>query len=306
MGHAYIHDSTPDILVFIWNFRARFSSFQSLPSSYTNGMVWPELAFTRESLSFERPWVAGNWGVPAPQAHQQHVHDTLELIWNLRPMVLLLSGRRLVLKDTTVVILPPFMPHIAEPFHKNSREILGCHVGLLEPALQTTPMQWPLKAGPLSTEHTALVLPLLNFMVKQSRESPGANTSPDLRLVAQGILAMLRSLGYAAPMRRLKNFRPVRRALEVLYARYTDPDLNMEALARAANFSSAQFRRVFQKVMGESPNAYLARHRLEQARHLLGHDVLTVTAVARRVGFKSPSSFYKAYQKAYGISPREG
>ena len=78
----------------------------------------------------------------------------------------------------------------------------------------------------------------------------------------------------------------------------------MEDLATAADLSLAQFRRVFKQVLGESPLSYLARHRLEQARLLLSQDRFTVAAVARRVGFKSPASFYKRFLKAYARSPR--
>jgi AraC-like DNA-binding protein len=132
----------------------------------------------------------------------------------------------------------------------------------------------------------------------------GGETTQELNGIVKGLLALLADLGYRGNQEVDRNLGPIQRALEVLYARYTDSTLMMDDLAIAAGLSIAQFRRVFRQVTGEPPLAYLTRNRLEQARLLLAKGDFTVEAVAHRVGFDSPGSFYRRYRQYFGQSPR--
>jgi AraC-like DNA-binding protein len=252
--------------------------------------------YVHEQLSAERPIKAGRWGVSENTA-AQHVHDSLEILWNEKPLLLNLGGEQYELKERQIFIVPPLVPHIAEPLNRTAAiPNAGCHLSILETALQGAPDQPTLKPGLLKPEHFATVMPLVAYLHQRLLKTRGVVTT-DLRLLMQGLLALLRDLGYGSSVRPLRNLDPVQRALEELYQRYDEPDLRMEDLAIAADLSLAQFRRVFKHVLGESPLSYLARHRLEQARLLLSQDRFTVAAVARRVGFKSPASFYKRFMK---------
>jgi AraC-like DNA-binding protein len=265
-------------------------------------MPEPMRIYVHEGLTAERPVCAGQW-IAKPEATAQHVHDNLELIWNERPLVLNYGGERLELGAPQLVILPPLTPHIAEIAGEQPEQISGSHIAVLERAMQGAPDQPTLKAGPLKAEHNVLVMPLVRHLHKRLMRSRGAVTI-DTKLLTQGLLALLRELGYGSTAQHVKNLDPVQRALEVLYARFHEPELHIQDLAAAADLSLAQFRRVFKQVIGEPPLSYLARHRLEQARMLLIQDKLTVAAVARKVGFRSPGSFYERFIKAYGHSPR--
>ncbi|HYG73936.1 MAG TPA: AraC family transcriptional regulator [Planctomycetota bacterium] len=259
--------------------------------------------YIHEGLSAERPVSAGRWNA-SPHVSAQHVHDNLELLWNERPLILNIGGERIELEQPRLVLIPPLTPHIAEPVGKHDpAELSGCHVSVLEGALLGAPDQPTLKAGPVEPEDNAILLPLVKHLHRRLLQN--RNKVPiDQKLLTQGLIALLRDLGYGSTARPIRNLDPVQRALEELYARFHEPDLHIQDLARAADLSLAQFRRVFKQVIGEPPLSYLARHRLEQARMLLIQDKLTVAAVARRVGFNSPGSFYERFMKAYGHSPR--
>jgi len=85
-----------------------------------------------------------------------------------------------------------------------------------------------------------------------------------------------------------------------------DPALTLDMVARANAISLRYLHLLFQGT-GETAREYLRGKRLERAHDLLtGHGTrLTVTEVASRSGFDSPSSFSRAYRSRYGASPRE-
>ena len=97
--------------------------------------------------------------------------------------------------------------------------------------------------------------------------------------------------------------RRVRRAVELMHAQL-GRDLPLEEIAAAAHLSPFHFSRLFKKLIGATPHAYLAALRAERARLLLSETDLSVTEVGARVGYDNPSHFAKAFRQATGLSPR--
>ena len=97
--------------------------------------------------------------------------------------------------------------------------------------------------------------------------------------------------------------RRVRRAVELMHA-HMDRELPLEELASAAYLSPFHFARLFKKVTGASPHAYLAALRIERAQKLLAASDASVTEIASRVGYGSPSHFTKAFRQSTGLTPR--
>ncbi len=97
--------------------------------------------------------------------------------------------------------------------------------------------------------------------------------------------------------------RRIRRAVELMHA-HLDRELPLEEIAAAAYLSPFHFARLFKKLTGASPHAYLATLRVERAQMLLGETDLSVAEVSARVGYSSPSHFTKAFRQAKGLAPR--
>jgi AraC-like DNA-binding protein len=76
-------------------------------------------------------------------------------------------------------------------------------------------------------------------------------------------------------------------------------------LAARVGVSRAALARRFTGLVGESPMAYLASWRLALAADLLCSSDVTVTAVARHVGYATPFSLSTAFKRAYGVSPQQ-
>jgi len=97
--------------------------------------------------------------------------------------------------------------------------------------------------------------------------------------------------------------RRIRRAVELMHARLEE-DLSLKEIAAASYLSPFHFARLFKKVTGATPHAYLAGLRTARAERLLAETDLSITQISSRVGYSSPSHFTKAFRQATGLSPR--
>jgi AraC family transcriptional regulator len=95
----------------------------------------------------------------------------------------------------------------------------------------------------------------------------------------------------------------IRLAVELMQA-HMERDLPLEEIASSAHLSPFHFARLFKKLTGATPHAYLASLRAARARTLLAETDLSVTEIGARVGYMSSSHFAKAFRDATGISPR--
>ena len=94
----------------------------------------------------------------------------------------------------------------------------------------------------------------------------------------------------------------LQRVREIIDARYTEP-LDLNELARTANFSRFHFLRLFRRAFHTTPHEYLIRKRIERAKELLAQSELTVTQICFEVGFESLGSFSTLFHKVVGWSP---
>jgi AraC-like DNA-binding protein len=96
--------------------------------------------------------------------------------------------------------------------------------------------------------------------------------------------------------------RRIRLAVELMHARLAE-NLPLEEIAAAAYLSPFHFARLFKKLTGTTPHAYLATLRTTRAQALLADTDFSITEVGARVGYDSPSHFAKAFRQATGLSP---
>lgn len=79
----------------------------------------------------------------------------------------------------------------------------------------------------------------------------------------------------------------------------------VDELAAAVGVSRAALGRRFTALLGEPPMSYLAGWRLALAADLLLASGDTVTAIARRVGYRTPFSLSTAFKRVHGVSPQQ-
>lgn len=94
----------------------------------------------------------------------------------------------------------------------------------------------------------------------------------------------------------------LRKVREHMDAHYAEP-LTLAGLASMAHWSVAHFSEQFRRAYGLPPMDYVIRARLDHAAHLLRDVNLSVTEVARRVGYEDLYHFSKLFKRHRGLSP---
>lgn len=79
-------------------------------------------------------------------------------------------------------------------------------------------------------------------------------------------------------------------------------EIDNDALARMANYSSWHFIRAFRAAYEETPHACLVRQRLERARRLLRASPLAIAEIALASGFENRCAFSRLFRARFGIT----
>src|SRR5829696_9959413 len=91
-------------------------------------------------------------------------------------------------------------------------------------------------------------------------------------------------------------------ALRIVEAEYAS-DLELDDIARRVASSRRQLQRAYAEIGGTTFREHLTRVRMERAAELLARRSLTVREVARRVGYRQPAQFAKAFRRYQGLAP---
>jgi AraC-like DNA-binding protein len=169
---------------------------------------------------------------------------------------------------------------------------------------------------PVSVGHADIWRHAVEFATRTLTGDPAVLEAPLVtgaaeRLLAEVALATFPNTAVAAPARgdQLDARSPaaLRRAIAFIEAN-ADRDVGIAEIAAAARVSRRAVQQAFRRHLGTTPTAYLRRVRLDGAhRELEAAEprTLTVTEVAYRWGFCSPSRFTERYRAAFGVTPSE-
>ena len=92
--------------------------------------------------------------------------------------------------------------------------------------------------------------------------------------------------------------------VEIIVNRHMDEsDFNIDTLAAMLKMGRTKFYGKMKDLTGMSPNNYLQTKRLERAAELLIEGDLNVTEISYKVGFQTPTYFYKCFKEKYGVPP---
>ena len=80
-------------------------------------------------------------------------------------------------------------------------------------------------------------------------------------------------------------------------------DLSLDDIARRVASSRRQMQRAYAEIGGTTFRDHLTRVRMQKAAEMLATRALTVREVARRVGYRQPAQFAKAFRRHHGVSP---
>lgn len=125
--------------------------------------------------------------------------------------------------------------------------------------------------------------------------------------VARAFVVFTRRSGgqtqFSAQLRMQPARTPAIRAVQQWLPDHLAGDLAVSALARRAGMSERHFARAFRAETGSTPAAFVAELRLEAARRLLESTELTVTAIARVVGYRHGETLHRAFVRRLATTP---
>ncbi len=93
------------------------------------------------------------------------------------------------------------------------------------------------------------------------------------------------------------------RAASLCRERFSDPDLNVNALAELLQVERSTLLRHFRGKMRITPSEYLAQQRLQHALALLKQSRLPLSAIARASGFSDANYLCRVVRRHTGMSP---
>jgi AraC-like DNA-binding protein len=82
-------------------------------------------------------------------------------------------------------------------------------------------------------------------------------------------------------------------------------DLSLDDIARRVASSRRQLQRAYSEIGSTTFREHLTTVRMERAAELLRIRSLTVRDVARRVGYRQPAQFAKAFRRHHGVAPSD-
>ena len=82
-------------------------------------------------------------------------------------------------------------------------------------------------------------------------------------------------------------------------------DLSLDDIARRVASSRRQLQRAYSEIGNTTFREHLTSVRMDHAAELLARRSLTVREVARRVGYRQPAQFAKAFRRERGLAPSD-
>ena len=97
----------------------------------------------------------------------------------------------------------------------------------------------------------------------------------------------------------------LKKMLKIIETRYGE-NITLDDIAKAADISTRECLRCFQRTMQLSPFQYLMKYRMMQGAELLLSDPSSsISEVSLRCGFDSPSNFTSTFRRFYKCTPRQ-
>ncbi len=154
----------------------------------------------------------------------------------------------------------------------------------------------------LTREEQARLLPLFSQLAEEAAGRKELAVAYQQSLMQCILIVLLRKIFSGG--QEGESVRGVRGALLYVHRHFRE-DLTLEEAAAAVGLSPHYFSGLFRKAVGRNFSEYICALRVQYARNLLVSGDRPVTDICFASGFGSFSSFSRAFQKQYGMTPMQ-
>jgi len=227
-----------------------------------------------------------------------HPYHQLDVIFNGEVTYTLEGAGAITLRGPSALVIPPLTEHQINTRRITTHAVLKMFL--------TDEYAAMLGGRPVVFQPQRAVSDMLHDAGRQFAE--GAAFSVTM-LGAVGTMALIGALGSSRvgrlgpPGGELQGFR--RALIPLLYRVSSAPgEVTVADLAHACHVSPDHFSRLFDRLLGTTPQTYLMRRRMQgAAADLLQHPRLTMKAIAERAGYRSVSTFGRAFRQYFSMTP---
>ena len=92
---------------------------------------------------------------------------------------------------------------------------------------------------------------------------------------------------------------------DIINEHLDDTELSVDFLCQKIGLSRTHLNRRMRELVGESPASYIRQLRLHKSMRLIKERNLSISEIAFKVGFSSPSYFSQAFRDYYGLTPKD-
>ena len=229
----------------------------------------------------------------------EHIHDATELLLvEAGGVRLSVDGHHSLLRPGSLAVISPFAVHSLDPIDASpTTQIRTYHIPASQPL--RLPAYAPIRGRRfqiLEDATLAAQAKALHAALEQRQLAPA---------VADGQLHQLSErvgrLVHRAEGSPVMRHRAVERACDFIEANLSR-SVHVAEMARHAGLSSYYLIRVFRRVVGLPPHAFMEQLRIARGKAMLREGV-AISAVAYRTGFADQSHFTRHFKRAVGVTP---
>lgn len=248
---------------------------------------------------------------------EAHSHSYYEFYFFLEGEVRMsIGGETHTLCSGDVLVIPPGIPHCAQivgsrvPYRRFVFWISEAYASLLmqtsldygylmQYAVQNKTYVFPQDSVTANELHAKL------FRVLSEVHSERFGRDAQIQICIQDALLFLNRKIYEQKHRRSQSERRNLYQELLLYVEeHLDEDLSLERLAKKFYVSKFYISHLFKEETGFSLHQYVTKKRLSQCLALIMTNEV-MAEVYQQFGFADYTSFYRAFKKEYGVSPKE-
>lgn len=248
---------------------------------------------------------------------QSHSHDYYEFYFFLEGNVSIqINGTQFPLQTGNMILIPPGTPHQALIHDTNipyRRFVFWISESFFHQLQETSPDYAYLMRLAQSKGHYIYHYDIIAFNALQSRifqlieeihsDRFGKATKISLS-VQELILHLNRTIHEKEHPKSPEEEQNLYQSLMQYIETHLDEELSLDKLAREFYVSKYHIAHVFKENIGLSIHQYITKKRLMMCRDaILSHQEISKTYLM--FGFKDYSSFFRAFKKEFGMSPKE-
>lgn len=248
---------------------------------------------------------------PDDRDFAMHIHERCEIYCFVSGNAeYLVEGAHYPLKNGSVLIMRPAESHRArilgnEKYERYAVNFSFAATDILDPRRI---LMKPFLDRPLGRGNLYSARELGGETIHLFEEMRGCCDEYERQLKISTRLFLLLEMIYKAYLRRMTDgYAPPMELSEQLVAYINDhlfDKLSVSLLAERFFLSPSQIGRIFRRATGASPWEYIMIKRLTSAREKI-HCGMSAGIAAESSGFEDYSSFYRAYVKRFGCSPKD-